>query len=426
MGLFKNLFSFKKANVQRLPYAVYDGFSSYSFESADTERLIDNGYKICSIVSSCIRVYQFTFPEAYKEVYIDGEEADENHELVKLLRNPNPYQSEEEFSSQIITDLMLTGNCYIYKVRNGFKHPIELWAYNDLHVTPIPSPQNFIDHYEYSINGMTPKRIETKDIIHLRLPSTDPYAPYKSIAPLTLLSREIDSDVALTKMVYNMTRNAARPNLFVKLDKDAAQGMTLPELQANKAQFEQSYSGEGVGSTLMGLGIDSVTPISANLTDFKTDDLRFTYEARICSVMGVPAEVAGLGLGKEHSTYNNLNSAQLDFTERSLVPLWKLVESAYTRSLANEFGDNITICHDLSDVESLRMKRSQEATSKLTQVQIYQDMYSTGKIERNAAITTVVEFLNIEEETAKMLFPDKISQTLATPEGELINSDEQV
>jgi hypothetical protein len=106
------------------------------------------------------------------------------------------------------------------------------------------------------------------------------------------------------------------------------------------------------------------------------------------------------------------------------VPLWKLVETAYTRSLAPDFGEGITICHDLSDVEALRIKRSSEATAKLTQIQLYQDMYSNGRIQRDAAITTVVEFLNIEEETAQMLFPEKISQTLATPSGELITSNE--
>ena len=83
---------------------------------------------------------------------------------------------------------------------------------------------------------------------------------------------------------------------------------------------------------------------------------RFMGEARFSAVMGIPVECLNLGLGNQHSTYNNVSEAEKVATRRYLVPLWWAIDRALTRQLLPDFDkdEEHFVEHDTSEVAALQ------------------------------------------------------------------------
>jgi len=132
----KNIFSRKAAPmkaVENLLNAIlyqWTGDMAY-LPPDDIQSYIDDGYKGNIHVYSVVTAISQRCTGIPFEHYVNGEEV-KNSEVLKLLSQPNPEQSQGEFIEASVSWLLLTGNLYWYRLApeiglNKGK-PYELWC----------------------------------------------------------------------------------------------------------------------------------------------------------------------------------------------------------------------------------------------------------------------------------------------------------
>jgi hypothetical protein len=108
-------------------------------------------------------------------------------------------------------------------------------------------------------------------------------------------------------------------------------------------------------------------------------------ETRIAAVMGVDPLVARLGVGLEQtSNYASARQVRENFTELTVVPMWKMDGKKWTRKLARDFTQDrsVSIVHDLSEVRALQEDENDRHTR-------YRENFKAGAISREEFRTVI-------------------------------------
>jgi HK97 family phage portal protein len=369
-------FAFANANFKaaQLPYVPTWVKASWLLPSFD--RLTRDGYASNAAVYACISTLAFAFPEAPLQVLDMEEEPVPQHPLQKLFRRPNTLMSEAEFATFVVTYLAIGGNCYLHKVRNGAGGVVELWPYHAGHMMPVPGGDNWISHYEYNLGDGNIQRVDSEDIIHLKWPLPDLEQPWLAMPPLRAVAREVDTDSEATRYMYALLMNDAMPRTAIQMPA----GSQLNEVQFERLrqQWAQRHGGGNRGSVAFLEGGATIERLSLNLQELAFDAIRRVPETRIAAAFRVPAIIAGLNAGLERSTYSNFEEARKQFTENTLVPLWRLVSDEMEQDLGAEFGGNVIVRHDTSRVAALQDNENE----KYTRVAL---VWEKGVVTRNEA-----------------------------------------
>jgi len=131
--------------------------------------------------------------------------------------------------------LDLTGECYIYVVRNSIGHPQELYFRQPDKMSPVVE-NGIIDHYIERV-GLSEKRYEAKDILYFKYPS--PTNPFRGASPVQRKAYAYDTDKY--NMIYqlNIFKNGVHLKQVLEAEK------AIPPEQAKKilTLFDQTYGG---------------------------------------------------------------------------------------------------------------------------------------------------------------------------------------
>lgn len=441
LGKFQLSFGKKSApsgKYLNLPYSP----TSYGLQlsSQISQQITREGYEACSAIAAVIGAWQYTFPEPEKKVYNkkSGKELP-NHKIKELLRKPNPFESEAEMAARIITYLKTGGNAYIYLARgSGGKGTIqELWCYSDQYIQPVSLGGAFVEFYLYRSPSGQMKRIESENIIHIKLPSPKPEAPYMAISELLLLGREIDCDVSLTRFLGAYMKSFGMPGFGVILDETGDdEGIDDDQLKKMRADFMEDFGGDSVGGAFIARGVKDYKVLTPPLKDMQAKGMRDSLESRFCAVTGTPASIAGLNVGS-NSTYANYETDLRIFTQQRLCPTWKNVETALTRGLCEVIDPEVEIRHDMQGVEVLRTAYIAQQKAIAATIYGYQKDYRAGLIFRDDAIQACRLLMGITEEDAELLFREPQPEEIApaapaigdsevTPKGDIVKPKEKV
>ncbi len=317
------------------------------------ERLTREGYKANAAVNACITTLAIAYqqPRPVVKKVADGELVDAKHPLQRLLSRPNPMMSWNELALIIATYKGIGGNCYLHKVRGTGGRPVELWPYHAGQISPIPGPRNWVDAYEYNDGTKEPQRIPVEDIVHLKWPAIDPSQPWLAIPPLRLVSREYQTDSEATRYLFALLKNDAAPRTVLSVKGGFANDAQREHFIQ---QWQQRHGGDNRGRTALLEGDATIQRVSLNMQELAFDALRRVPEARICAAFRVPAEVVGLMVGKEHSTYNNVQEARRGLFEDTIMQLCTLDAGELTSDLGVDFGGDVYVDYDTSQVIALQ------------------------------------------------------------------------
>jgi phage portal protein BeeE len=98
-----------------------------------------------------------SFQEAPVALWLKNEDGLEaqifDHELLRLLRRPNPFYSGRVLWMATITDWNVDGNTYWLKIRDVGGKVRELWWAPSWMIEPKGDEGTFITHYEYRADG---------------------------------------------------------------------------------------------------------------------------------------------------------------------------------------------------------------------------------------------------------------------------------
>lgn len=310
-----------------------------------------------NVVTAPLAWMMRTFPEA--PPIVERRTGDEwhtvvDHDLARLLNEPNPFQSGEELFMATVMDFCF-GDAYWIKVRNRFGRIVQLWWVPRQTIVP-KWPEDgsvFIGHYEYHPQGREPLRLETRDVCHFRF-GQDPRNPRRGFSPLAALVREVFTDDEAANFSAAILKNLGIIGVVISPKEGIAKKGALDEL---KDYIRSAFTGDKRGDA-MALGAPTdVQLLQYNLQGFDMGPIRDVVEERVCAAIGIPAAVVGFGTGlqqtKVGATMKELR--QLAWTG-GVIPLQRIMAAKIGRDLLPEFQERhplFRVRFDTSQVRAL-------------------------------------------------------------------------
>jgi HK97 family phage portal protein len=264
----------------------------------------------------------------------------EEHPLLELIRNPNPFYGDIALWGGTILSYCTGGDAYWIKVRNTAGVPVELWYVPHWMMEPKAGldGSEFLSHYEYKPGtGFGTIYLDPDDVIHFRH-GLNPRDLRRGLSPLQGVIREIFADIESSNFVASLLRNMGVPGVVISPKGGA---MPTPEdVEATKTWFQQTFSGDGRGGTLVMGAPTEVSQYGFNPQQMELGGARDVAEERVCAALGIPAAVVGFGAGLQstkvgatmeemrklawHNGVLPLGRALIDELQRSLLPDFQL------------------------------------------------------------------------------------------------------
>ena len=150
--------------------------------------------------------------------------------------------------------LDLTGECYIFIVKNGLGIPQELYFRSPDRIKPIIK-DGIIDHY-IETDGMKETRYEANDILFFKYPN--PTSPFRGASPVQRKAYAYDTDKY--NMIYQL--NTFKNGVHLKQVLESEKMMNREQVDKILTQFNQTYGGieksNGTGALIGGMKLKPV------------------------------------------------------------------------------------------------------------------------------------------------------------------------
>lgn len=362
---------------KRTPFSTLVNLSgSPQYSLTDYDTIYRDGYGTNSLIYSAVTYKAKSITQAkltayqYTDNLGNFEKLEWGNDLQRLLDQPNPYQSGDEFHSLQNIYFNLTGNAFTYFERKG-KNIEKLWPLNPAYITIIPDTKGEILGYEYRpiYSGGQAFPIELENMAHWKLPN--PSDPLNGLgfgmSPIMAIARVADVDNMINKYLNSFFKNGAMPLGILKF-KD----ISLDENEVNRIRekWKEAYGGfenwNDVGIMDM-YGEYQRIGLTFNELDFGKLDQR--SETRILAALGVPLELLPTVSSLTGSTYNNKSEARQMFWQDTMSYELEVVEQELGRFF-NDTETNIFISWDKSEVYGLKgdIQKQVEAAFKLYQM----------------------------------------------------------
>lgn len=353
MNWFQRLFSKAASNLAK--FVFQPTWTRYPFTKLSTSKLISEGYKANAAVSACATTLQLTFPEPPLLAGLEEEGRfipNYKHQIVPLLKKPNPDMGMAEFMQFVIAYASIGGNVYLWKQRAVNGKVLALWPFSDVQITPIAghdTSEGFVAYYEYDAGDGKKFPIPKEDIIHWKW-MIDPQNPWKGIGAIELSAREVDRDNEATSYIFALLKNNAVPPVVITLEE--GDDPTQEEKDAMGLKWVRKHSSGQPAFVTAGMKVEQM---GYDLHKLASDTLADIPETRIAANFHVPPSVAGLNVGVKRSDYGDA-AARKAYTEQTLMALWRSFASEMLNGLKDDFNlpDNFALQFDIRNVGALQ------------------------------------------------------------------------
>ena len=298
-----------------------------------------------------------------------------------LNREPNPFQDISNFKRNLIVDLLIDGNIFIYY--DG-AHLYQLPANN---VTIHSDTQTYIEKFEYDGHiDYAPT-----EIIHIKENSFN--SIYRGVPRLKPAYRTMYLLDNMRKFQDNFFKNGAVPGLVLKSPNTLSEKIKERMLQAWQTRYNPKNGGRRPLILDGGLEVDALTKVNFKELDFQSSIT--ANEKIILEAMGVPPILLDGG--------NNANirpNHRLYYLE-TVLPIVRKMSYAFERY----FGYKLV--EDVTDIPALQPELRDQAA-------YYQSLVNTGIMTPNEAR----ESLNLEmiEGQDELRVPANIAGSAADPQ----------
>ena len=341
-----------------------DGSTAFS---AAARKALRNAYKnptVCAVVE-WITDQAATTPYMMTKLDQDGEaEAVTEHPLLDLLRKPSEYLSGRELLSVSIWDMLISGQCFWHKERNG-SGLIDGLTYMQARQTKVlGNATELITGYEYKATGAKKVTYPPGEVVHIRI-KPDPFDPKNGLSPLICLATDlmIDESTGLYTAAALTSQGAPGGLLMPKGEEILTDEVATATKKYIQGEFAASQRGRiGVIRAAMDYVNTSLDASANTLREIKN----MTQE-EICGVLGVHPVILGLGAGASQSRVGAATVAfQVAAWSNRIIPMEDTFSEQIGRQLLPDFEpddtDSWAVDFDRSGVPVLQPDKLQEAT----------------------------------------------------------------
>lgn len=241
-------------------------------------------------------------------------------ETIRLLNRPNPHMSSFELWELSLLHLYLSGNIFLFKLKNKRGKVKELWPLRPDRIRIVPSADKFISHYIYQLDG-TQHRIAKRDILQFKF--SNPTSDLWGMSPIRPAHRQIATDNQATDLSKAMLENGGVPSGILSIPDP----LSREARDRIKSQWRQSYGGGNAGEIAVLEGDTKFERIALDMQAMAFADLRNISESRILMCLGVPPILVGAKVGLDRSTYANYEQARLSFYHETISALQRRLTS---------------------------------------------------------------------------------------------------
>lgn len=264
-------------------------------------------------------------PIQVKEHKEDCNDVIQNHNINKVLNNM--LMSKFNFMKQLITDMLLYGDAFVYIKRSSDGSLLDLiyLPKGTVTINYVQSTRQLTYLISANIKGV-PNTVSDKDIIHLFKNSND-----------GIHGRGILSYANRAIAIGNFTEESAKDyfgsgcgikgilkfnEMMPNIDKDEI-----------RQSWQQVHGGSnGSGLAICDYNVDFI-PVSQNASQSQMIESRLFNVTEVARFFGIsPVLLQDLS----HSSYSTIEAAQLEFLTHTLLPYISLVENEFNRKLATD------------------------------------------------------------------------------------------
>jgi len=364
---------------------------STSTPKVDFATLSKDGYEKNALIFACINELASSASEAKCIVEKRNRKGEwgpwPQSRLQRLLDSPNPLMSAYEFWFHVILYQSLAGNCLFEKEPSKAGLTVGLWLMRPdyvkikaMEVKTGERTRKKIEFYKWQPPAGGLVNFVPEKVIHFKHPH--PRDELWGFPPLAAAARAGDTDNFATDFVQAFFRNAAVPFGILKIGGFVDEAMR----KEAKQRLQQLYgvvTGQARWFDPMILGDDSEwIEMGKSMSDMDFPQLRMITETRICEVFQVPPILVGSYAGSIATTYANYAEARKSFWLETLMPIYKKHADTLNLQLVPEFGKDIRVIWDFSQVKALQEDKD-AAWARATQA------FGAAMITRNMALEEI-------------------------------------
>lgn len=335
----------------------------------DYKPLAEEGYQQAVWVYACIREITVALKQVTLLLYSNDREHEvDTHDLLDLMRRPNPFQSGDAWLESVIAYLLLSGNSYIEKVGPRAGPPQELWVKRPDRMKVLPDPTHLIRGYRYQI-GEDKIDFLKDEIRHIK--TFHPLNDYYGMSAIEAAARGVDA--FNTGMSHNVAlmQNGARPSgaWVTEQNLDDTQFNRFNQQIKDRARLENRGK-----ELLLEAGVDWK---EMGLSPRDLDWLQGLQDAgrQIHAAFGVHPVLTGL----QEGTFENQQQAMRGLYLRTVLPLLDHVLAELNAWLLPTFGiTGLELGYDRDAIPALSEDQDALFTRAIT-------AFEKGILKRNEA-----------------------------------------
>ena len=318
----------------------------------DFANLSREGFQKCMTAYSCISLIAqacagipwqlFSTPRTSREKTTEIKK----HELVDLIRRPNPYEGQSAFIERAVSFFKLAGNSYIERVGPNPGKPKELYSLRPDRVKVDPGDKlGLVKGYIYSAGGET-ENFHDGEILHMK--SFHPLDDWYGLSPIEVAARGIDISNMALAWNYKLLQNDARPSGALVTEK----GLDEEQRDRLKEDIKTEYGGfENAGRPLLLEAGMKWEQMSLNPTEMDWLNLDKVTLRKICTVFNIAPELMG---DTEQKKFSNYQEARKALYMEVILPHMDFFRDEFNNWLTPLFGDNLRLDYNRDAIKALQ------------------------------------------------------------------------
>lgn len=316
-------------------FSAGGGFFSISNGAAPRQYVEDNllhgyaGWAYAAISKRAKRVgamdwklYEYTKGGDVSEVF--------DHEMLRILYRPNPYQSRYEFLYTLEMFICIWGKAPIYiEQMNG--RALAIWPLRPDLLSSDKAENGSTRRWIYRVNGDV-DYLEKENVFEIREPN--PKSISTGFSSLAAAGLEIDTDVAAATWNRNLLENAAESGIVLEMEGE----LTDEQYKRIKAQWNERQAGpKNAGRTAILENGLKANAVGKSVKDMQLNDTRRFNRGAIVSILGVPEPL----LTSENSNLANIEGSERVFNTDTINPEMKLINDAFNEFFVPFFSETL-------------------------------------------------------------------------------------
>lgn len=362
----------KASSVAPLIYLMYAGQVRGVWTKRNYAQYSDDGYKRNAIAYKAIGEVS---RGAAKIPWVAVRGADSRgqggtplgpqHPLSKLLKKPNPWQSEASWREAYCAYLMISGNSYVEGVGPDGQAPRELWALRPDRMKVVPG-QLGPAQYIYEVNGQfkyfpIDPLTGAGPILHMKL--FNPLDDWYGQSPIEAAATSVDAFNLAGEWNQALLQNGCKPSGALVYKPGESSPPNLSEKQREMLKEELNAASAGTRNAgrplILEGGLEwqqmSLTPSEMDWINGKHVSAR-----EIAMVLGVPPQILGI---PGDNTYSNYQEARQALYQDTIIPLNDSLLDGLNAWLCPAFGEDVSIIQDTTQLPALADERTKTWTA---------------------------------------------------------------